>query len=153
MITVDKLLTKVRSKIYHLRNVEWRTPEFANFDYNSEYAIQQSNLLCKYIEQDNPIFIGRFGTVELDYYLRGQYLLHKKRNFIESLFGAPACWPIQEKQGALSVQAGVFPYSNDMLLEFSNEYRAAVENLDVLVSWVKKEDYLYSQQGGGKKWY
>ena len=149
----DKILTKIRSKINRLCISDWRTTEFASFDYCSDYAIHQCNLLKQYIEQNSPLFIGRFGTVELDYYLRGQYLQFNKGSIIKSMLGAPACWPIQEQSGSLSFQAGVFPYNNDMLLQFSNTYREAVDKLDVLITWVKKEDYLYSQQGGGKKWY
>lgn len=146
-MTIDFLLTKLRYYINNILSSEWRIKEFANFDYTSDYAIKQNLYVRNLIENEKPFFIGRFGTVELEYYLRGQNLINKKGNIFQALFGAPICWPIQENRSSLSFQAGVFPYNNQTLFEFCRIYEQAVSELDALISWVKDEKYLYTLGG------
>lgn len=65
----------------------------------------------------------------------------------EAIFcDAPACWKIEKSIDSLTTQAGVYPYNNKTLIEFGQEYKQAIKQLDVFISWTKKEKWLYTDK-------
>lgn len=103
-MNTDKLLLLLKRQIDKIKSLQnpnfWQQPEFRNFDWNSDDSYRQNEYLKRLILSGKPFFIGRYGTVELNYFIRSMMLKYHNGNVLNSLLDEPPCWPIQTDGGA-----------------------------------------------------
>lgn len=147
----NHILSHLWFRVNSLReSKEWRNPiNQANFGIPnpSDAVIVKGNELIKtLIQTEKPFFIGRYGTIELGFFLRGyRYFLRHDfslPNVLKAIvYTEPECWGMGGGNG-LQTNAGVFPLTDDAFHTFTDIYYASTKQLDVLASWQKREVWL-----------
>lgn len=108
--------------------------------FSAQYS---SDLIKGYLESDNPCMIARFGSIELD--CLDFYKITKTTSalkiFIKYIKGEidSVSWP-EELIFSMQNNTGFFPSNKQNLEIFSELMIDEIKNLDVLGSWLNKEN-------------
>jgi len=108
-----------------------------------QYCFQEaSDVIKDFLENDKPCMIARFGSVEMDcldnYRERRQGIFKRYFRYINGDTDT-LDWDSSLKR-ALQNNAGFFPTDNLYLNMFSEVMLESIKNLDVLGSWLEKEN-------------
>lgn len=109
----------------------------------TQYISQaSSDIIKKYIESDAPCMIARFGSVELDcldfYKISKTSTLNKYIKYIKGDIDS-VDWQ-EDLICRMQNNAGFFPVNNENLERFSELILNEIKNVDVLGSWLDKEN-------------
>lgn len=112
-------------------------------DYEGQAA---NNAIRRLLLSDNPCFIGRFGSGEIEATLRGWDISRHSPKFIKFLklftgdFG-PFWWDNSIRLGLVR-SAGVFPSDEKTLMSFSERMINDSRELTIIASWNSREQQL-----------
>jgi hypothetical protein len=114
-----------------------------NVQINGQEA---SNLILKKLNEDKPLMISRLGATELSCILN-YYFINK--NFLGNIMNVVKGFPYFLKFNSsvvskMTVWSGFFPSTEDNLIKFSKMSLNDVGQIDVLASWMKHEQFIYS---------
>lgn len=113
------------------------------------YDQKASDEVRKMLESEEPCMIARFGSTELDcidFYKNVNSNTFK--TYINYVLGNidSLSWSIKHKN-KIRMQAGVFPSSNEILDRFSKEMIEDMNSVDILGSWLTKENRFRNELG------
>ncbi len=131
------ILRKIKNKIFGKKR--WFFFNQNPPQYTSQKA---SDIIKEFLESDQPCMIARFGSVELDcldcYNEKQKTLFKRYFRYINGNTNA-IDWTDTIKKTMLN-NAGFFPVDNSNLEKFSDLMLKNIQNLDVLGSWLQKEN-------------
>jgi len=140
---MNKILStflKGARKAYHITsNKESNLGRKWNMFSNKEYS---NKLIYDLLVDDNPCMIGRFGSTEmlcLVNYLGVQQNNQKWTNYIKQT--TLAWWWEESALNQLNKWSGFFPATVANVERFCELMISDMENLDILGSWLKEEDF------------
>lgn len=109
----------------------------------SQYTSQESSdIIKKYIESDEPFMVSRFGSIELDcldfYKISKTSTFNKYIKYIKGDIDSVG-WS-EDLISRMQNNAGLFPTNKENLERFSELMLNEIKNVDVLGSWLDKEN-------------
>lgn len=118
----------------------------------SEKDPQKANqMIYDLLLSDSPCMIGRFGSNEIEctvFYRNRKYFKYDILNFAR---GISDCWWYTDSIiYKMYNNAGFFSPTTEYLDRFGEEMMSAIEQVDILGSWVKEEDYFKKELQNAK---
>jgi hypothetical protein len=138
--TIGKALSLAKRANMAIRGKKFSTLPKGSFHFTGQQA---SNIIKLKLSQDKPVFIARFGFVELDCTVA---YLNKERPFLKNSFdfirGEMGFFWEEKVFEHMSVNAGFFPTTKPMVEKFCHLMLKEAEQVDILGSWLKAEKFV-----------
>jgi hypothetical protein len=139
-VMVLKAMRKVYQKVQKSTKAEL-TNEFAQ--YSGQDA---SDIIKKFLENDNPAMIARFGSNELNCVTNYYHISRNKGRYFSYIKGdVGAFWWDKKMMQYMGTGAGFFPSTEKNLARFATLMLEDMKQVDVLGSWLQQEA-LFSKQ-------
>jgi len=106
---------------------------------------EANHLIFSAISEKRPFMAGKIGSTELRSLVRFQ--AYESRDWLERIWSnlsrLEPVWRNASNFRRLKTHSGVFPISSESLLQFFLELQTALEQLDLLASWVPGENKIF----------
>lgn len=148
---VNELIHKTIKSSIIRKNSRWSSDIFLEYFEETGRVSKDQEFLKNMLDSEKPIFIGRFGAIELATfinYLQIERKLGGADNFslIKYYFDMvqPNWWSIASQRSMCS-NAGFFPSTPENLTKWGELMERDIHDLDVLLRWLKIEDIIVPQ--------
>lgn len=107
---------------------------------------EASDLILKKLNEDKPLMVARFGAVELSCIINYIFI---NRNILKNILNVLRGYPYFLKfnknvKFSMTNNAGFFPSTEANLKKFSELYLDSAKGIDILVSWMRHENFIRS---------
>jgi hypothetical protein len=150
MKRITKTILKIFQKIYvgikpesSISGRNWKM--FSNKEYANE-------LIYKYLVNDKPCMIARFGSTELSCLSNYLGVKRGKKSIISYIKGKELDWWWEKSViNNMNIASGFFPPSIKKIEQFCELMLEDIKQVDLLGSWLKEEKYFNFQLINAKK--
>lgn len=131
-------ILKVLRKLY--------VKSFGDYTFNLSREMnpdKASDMICNLLASDSPCMIARFGSTELNCLLNYMSIHAKKHSIINYIEGqSPDWWWNKNIMNQMQQWSGFFPPTKEKLSQFCELMLQDIEQLDLLGSWIQKENLI-----------
>lgn len=139
--TIDFWLHKIRERYeWRYKKIFDRYPEHLQRECNPDKA---SKMIYELLDSQKPCMIARYGLIE--FYALANYLCMRNgaHNYLKFLLcKTHAWWFSQYRLNYLKSNAGFFPSTRSLYVEYCKLLLKDTKELDILASWIDDEVYI-----------